>query len=65
MWTSVLYEDKCTLCGQVYSMWTSVLDVDRCTKYGQVHVINIVCVLKNYLADIQAHKRYRMKVPRN
>ena len=29
--------DKCTLCGQVYSMGTSVLYVDKCTLCGQVY----------------------------
>ena len=37
MRTSVLYGDKCTLCGQVYSMETSVLYVDKCTLCGQVY----------------------------
>ena len=34
MGTSVLYVDKCTLWGQVYSMGTSVLYVDKCTIGG-------------------------------
>ena len=35
--TSVLYGNKCTLWGQVYSMETSVLYGDKYTLCGQVY----------------------------
>ena len=37
MWISVLYGDRCTLCGQVYSIGINVLYGVECTLCGQVH----------------------------
>ena len=33
--------DKCTLCGQMYSMGTSVLYGDKCSLWGQVYFMGI------------------------
>ena len=35
----VLIGDKCTPCGQVYSMWTSAPYGDKCTLWGQVYSV--------------------------